>query len=148
MKLTKRAEYGLIALLDLAACPEHDVMQVSRIARRHGISVRFLENIMLDLRRAGFVESQRGRSGGYALARRPEEMTLGEVVRALDESGAPAHGGSAVAEDRVAAWQPPYLGDGDDGSSWLMLRTLRAAVSDALDGISMADLLRGRAAPS
>lgn len=87
LKLTKRTEYGLIALLHLAD-REGEVVSVREIGDRYPIPKRILAETVKELSRAGLLESQRGASGGYWLARPAESISLGEVVTALE--GAPA----------------------------------------------------------
>lgn len=87
LKLTKRTEYGLIALLHLAD-REGRVVPVREIGERYPLPRRLLAEVLKDLSRAGLVDSQRGATGGYRLARPAESVTLGEVVATLE--GAPA----------------------------------------------------------
>lgn len=87
LKLTKRTEYGLIALLHLAH-REGEVVSVREIGDRYPIPKRILAEAVKELSRAGLLESQRGANGGYWLARPAESISLGEVVTALE--GAPA----------------------------------------------------------
>lgn len=86
LQLTKRTEYGLIALIHLAD-PAGPVVSVREIAEQYPIPRRLLAEVVKDLARAGIVESHRGALGGYALARPAERITLGDVVVALE--GAP-----------------------------------------------------------
>lgn len=83
LKLTKRTEYGLIALLHLAQ-RVGEVVSVREIGERYPIPKRLLAETLKELGRAGLVESQRGASGGYWLARPAAEISLGEVVTALE----------------------------------------------------------------
>jgi Rrf2 family protein len=83
MRLSTRGEYGLLALVDLAAQKQGPV-QVSQIAQRQGIPKQYLDQLMLLLRKAGFVASARGRQGGYSLARPAAEITLLDAVAALE----------------------------------------------------------------
>jgi Rrf2 family protein len=83
MRLSRRGEYGLLALVDLAA-RKQETVQVSQIAQRQGIPKQYLDQLMLILRKAGFVVSARGRQGGYALARPASEITLLEAAVALE----------------------------------------------------------------
>jgi Rrf2 family protein len=82
--ISQRAKYALRALLVLAEAPPGEPLMISEISKRQAIPKKFLEQILLELKRAGLVESRRGRLGGYALARRAEKITFGEVVRLLD----------------------------------------------------------------
>lgn len=83
LQLTKRTEYGLIALVHLAD-REGEFVSVREIAERYPVPRRLLAEVLKELGRADLVESQRGSSGGYALARAPEAITLSEVVAALE----------------------------------------------------------------
>lgn len=87
LQLTKRTEYGLIALVHLVDHPG-EVVSVREIAETYGTPRRLLAEVLKDLAREGLAESTRGATGGYTLARRPEDISLGEVVSALE--GPPA----------------------------------------------------------
>lgn len=83
MKITFKGDYALKAVLDLSAgygAPR----RIEEIARRQDIPVKFLEQILLSLKKGGFVRSRRGPSGGYELARSPEKITLGQVIRYVE----------------------------------------------------------------
>lgn len=84
MKLSTKGEYGLLALVDLARHQGSGPVQVQQIAVRQGISKQYLDQLMLLMKKAGFVTSARGRLGGYTLARPAEFITLLEVVTALE----------------------------------------------------------------
>jgi Rrf2 family protein len=85
MRLSKKAQYGTRALLELAANYDQGYVSLSHIAKEEGISLKYLEQLMMPLRRAGMVESQRGAKGGYRLSRSPSQISVGEVIRALEE---------------------------------------------------------------
>ncbi|TXD32423.1 Rrf2 family transcriptional regulator [Lujinxingia vulgaris] len=85
MRLSNRAIYGLRAIFDLAYHSGGEPTQVREIAERAQVPVRFLEQIFLDLKRAGFVESKRGPRGGYRLVAEPAALTLAEVFGALED---------------------------------------------------------------
>lgn len=85
MRISQKLEYAFRALAQLAK--RHDGRTITRLdelAQREGVSATFLVQILSDLRRAGIIESRRGQSGGYLLARRPEAITLGQVANAID----------------------------------------------------------------
>lgn len=85
MKITFKGDYALKAVLDLALNYESDhVVTIHEMARRADMPVKFLEQVLLDLKRGGFVESRRGKVGGYMLARPPAQIKLGEVVRFIE----------------------------------------------------------------
>lgn len=87
--LTAKGKYGLKALVYLAQFEEHRLALVSDIAASNNIPKKFLDAILGELRNAGFVQSRKGKGGGYRLARRPEDIMVGSVVRVLDGPLAP-----------------------------------------------------------
>ncbi|NTT87694.1 RrF2 family transcriptional regulator [Tabrizicola fusiformis] len=87
--LTMKGKYGLKALSDMALADPGAVLQSAEIAQRHGISKKFLDAILADLRLAGIVVTRKGRSGGYRLARPADVISVGEVLRVLDGPLAP-----------------------------------------------------------
>jgi Rrf2 family cysteine metabolism transcriptional repressor len=89
VKLTSRSEYALLALVQLARRRGTEYLTVQAIAEAQEIPQRFLEQILLILKRARYVRSQKGQGGGYALAKAPEEITLAEVIRLFDGALAP-----------------------------------------------------------
>ena len=86
MNLSKKSRYGITALIDLAVYARNQCVQLSSIAERNKISVKYLEQIFSGLRRAGLVKSIKGPQGGYLLAKSPEIITVADVIYALDGS--------------------------------------------------------------
>lgn len=84
MKLTYKGDYSLKAILDLAIHYGKDVVTIHDMARRIDAPVKFLEQVLLDLKRGGFIESRRGKIGGYLLSRPPAAISVGEVARYID----------------------------------------------------------------
>ena len=85
MLFSAKAEYACVAMLELAArFADPKPIRLADVADKHGISDRFLVQILLDLKRAGLVDSTRGAAGGYALARTPEEITLADILKVVD----------------------------------------------------------------
>ncbi len=85
MRITYKGDYALKAMLELALNYENgSILTIHELARRLDIPFKFLEQVLLDLKRGGFVESRRGKIGGYLLARPPVRIKLGEVVRFID----------------------------------------------------------------
>lgn len=84
MKLSTKGRYGLRAFIDLAVYGEKEPVSLTSIAARQEISLNYLEQLMAKLRKAGLVESIRGVNGGYRLARPAEEISVGDVLRALE----------------------------------------------------------------
>ena len=84
MRVSAKVDYAIRAAVELAAIGDRGPVKGERIAQAQEIPLKFLENILGDLRHAGIVRSQRGAEGGYWLARSPEEITLAEVMRAVE----------------------------------------------------------------
>lgn len=98
--LTRKGKYGLKALVHLAALPEGRLAFVTDIAEANNIPKKFLDGILGDLRKAGFVRSKTGKEGGYMLARPAEEIRVGHVIRVLDGPLAPIACASRTAYQR------------------------------------------------
>ena len=90
MKISTKGRYALRVMIDLAAHQDDGLIPLHEIAAREGITVKYLEQIIALLSRAGFLQSVRGKSGGYRLMRAPEEYTVGEILRATEGKLAPA----------------------------------------------------------
>jgi len=84
INVSVKCEYALRAVLDLALASSAEPIRIADIASRRRIPQKFLETILSDLRKQGFLESRRGAEGGYLLARSADSMTVGEVVRAVE----------------------------------------------------------------
>ncbi len=135
MKLSKRGEYGLKAMIDLASQGEPTaVTQIKDIAARQQIPVKFLEQILLTLKNAGLLRSRAGVGGGYYLAKTPDEITLGQVVRVLDGPLAPIPCVSQMAYERCVC--------DDEATCGLRLAMLdvRNAIAGILDKTTLADV--------
>jgi len=81
MKLSTQSRYGVRAIFDIAYHSDGSETQVKEISRRQGISPRYIEQIFQKLKKAGIIGSKRGPSGGYFLNKKPEEITIGEIIR-------------------------------------------------------------------
>ena len=87
--ISNKAKYAFRALLAIAAEREGNALTSAEIARRHGIPHKFLEQILLDLKKAGILESRRGKTGGYAMLRPADTISFGEVLRIFEGPLAP-----------------------------------------------------------
>lgn len=103
MKITTKGRYGLRALIDLAKYSEIEPVSISSIAARQGISERYLEQLMTLLKKAGLIKSIRGAGGGYVLAKEMGEISVGDVLRALEGSLEPVECAGFNQEDSCQA---------------------------------------------
>jgi Rrf2 family protein len=138
MRLSKRGEYGLRAMIMLAGTPHMNaplpVVQIRDISARENISAKFLEQIMLTLKNAGLLHSKLGVGGGYYLARSPAEITLGQIFRILDGPVAPTKCVSQM------AYEPCGCPDQQTCGLRLAMGDVRNAIADILDKTSLADV--------
>ena len=136
MKVTARADYAVRAMLELATA-EGELTKADRIADAQGIPRHFLDNILTDLRRAGLVFTQRGPDGGSRLARPADEITIAQVVRAID--------GPLAAVRDVRPEALTYTGAAAQlPEVWI---AVRAALRGVLEHVTIADVASGRLPP-
>jgi Rrf2 family protein len=136
MKLSKKSEYGLRALLELTLANGRETLQRHQIAERQHIPVEFLEQILLTLKRAGLLASRRGVKGGYTLIKSPGEITLGQVIRILDGPLAPISCVSKTAYQKCSDCPyaaKPYCPLQD------AMGEVRNAIADILDNYTLDD---------
>ncbi len=135
MRLSKRGEYGLRALQDLAAHYGEGPVPNRDLAARNNVPPRFLEQIMLTLKHGQIVRSQKGPRGGYYLARPPQQINLAEVVRLLDGPLAPI---SCVSE---TAYEPCGCPDMEACGLRRVMREVRDVVAGMMERTTLADLV-------
>jgi Rrf2 family protein len=137
VRVTAKVDYAVRAAIELAAAGEGPV-KGERIAEAQGIPFKFLENILIELKHAGLVRSQRGAEGGYWLAKPPEEVTLAEVVRAIEGpiANVRGEGPQDVAYDGSARRLQEV---------WI---AVRANLRSVLEHVTLADLANGNLPPS
>jgi len=140
MRLSKRGEYGLRAMIMLAGTPEPDaslpMVQIKEISQREQISAKFLEQILLTLKNAGLLHSKMGVGGGYYLARPPGEISLGQIFRTLDGPVAPINCVSQM------AYEPCGCPDEQTCGLRLVMGDVRNAIADILDNTTLADVTK------
>lgn len=132
--LSSRAKYATRALLDLTLHDEAGPVAIHQTAERQGIPLKYLEQVMLGLKRHGFVQSRKGPGGGYFLARPPGEITLGAVVRAMDGPLAPISCVSLTGYMECGCPEPETCGLRE------AFREARDALAAVLDGTTFADI--------
>jgi len=96
VKLSTKGRYAMVALADLALVANDDLVSLAEISKRQDISLPYLEQLFVKLRRAGLVEAVRGPGGGYRLARSPEEIRVSEVMEAVEETVNAMHSGAGA----------------------------------------------------
>jgi len=133
MKISHRGLYALKALLHLAAANDRGLVKIHEIAEEEAIPEKFLEGILVTLKNARLVMSQRGREGGYRLRRPPDETMIGEVVRIMDGPLAPL--GDAVELAQRVRTEPRHAGLFD------VFLDVRNAAAGILDHTTLADVL-------
>ena len=132
--LTNKAKYGLRAMCALTI-PGSERLQARAIAARANVPEKFLEAILVDLRRAGFVESRRGQNGGHALAKPASDIMVGDLIRAIDGPLAPVRCASMTAYEPCADCADPEQCAVRD-----LMRETRAALASVLDTCSLRTL--------
>lgn len=131
MKITYKDDYALNALLELAVHYGSDVLTSAELAERLDIPFKFLEQILLELKKGGFVESRRGKVGGYLLARPPDQIKLGDVIRFINGPLSP-----------ISCVEPEYSGCLHQPRCVLrpLWQQVEQATARILDGVTFADL--------
>jgi Rrf2 family cysteine metabolism transcriptional repressor len=122
MNISVKSEYALQAMFDLAAQPPGEPVKIAEIARRQNIPQKFLELILASLKQGGFVESRRGAEGGYRLSKTADQITVGEVLKFVEEG------------KRIQRKTPDAFGD--------LWKRVDASVSIILDRTTFAELVR------
>jgi Rrf2 family protein len=126
MRITRQVRYAVYGVFDLAYNGEDRPVAVQEIAHRQRVPARYLEQILQRLRRAGLVESKRGPGGGYVLASSPSEITLADIVAAVEGSVLEAAEAGPDVDER-----PDFI--------WLLMET---TVGKVLGGINLAEVCR------
>ena len=124
MRVSTRGRYALRLMLDLAMNNTGEPVRLKDVAKRQEISEKYLEQIISILNKAGFVKSVRGPAGGYSLKRKPEEYTVGMILRLTEGSLAPVDCGRA-----------------DQCVTVLLWKKLNDAINGVVDNITLADLV-------
>lgn len=137
MKLSKKGEYALRALIDLGISLrlERPIIQVSELARKEELPVKFLEQILLELRGHGIIATKRGKYGGYYLAKPMEEIVIGHIVRLIDGPLAPI---SCVSQ---TAYAPCTCPDEEHCGLRMLMMDVRNAIANILDRYTLAQVV-------
>jgi Rrf2 family protein len=137
MKLSKRGEYALRALIDLGIASElgWPMLQISELASKEKLPTKFLEQIFTQLKSAGYVASRRGKFGGYSLARPMNRIKFGAVIRLIDGPLAPIRCVSQTSYERCSCPDEIHCG------LRLLMFDVRNAISTILDRYTLADIV-------
>jgi Rrf2 family protein len=128
MKLTTRGHYSVKALLDLSLQPGYGPTSVKAIAQRQDLPAPYLEKLLIEMRRSGIVKSVRGAQGGYQLAQKPEQISLGKILDAVGETIEPL------------AKHSPDTNVAEDWVTFSLWQKLHQKLKEALYSITLADL--------
>ena len=135
--ISKRTQYGLKAVLNLASHYGEGPVLISSISESEGIPVRFLELILLHLKNRGLLQSKKGKGGGYELSRPPSTITIGSLIRIMEGPLAPLPCASETAFKACAE-----CADVEGCGIRIVMRQVRDAMAEVLDRTTLADLLR------
>jgi len=133
MRISAKADYAVRAAIELAGAAEDGPLKGERISDAQDVSLRFLENILGELKHAGLVQSQRGAEGGYWLNRPADDITLAEIIRAVEGPLASVRGQRPEELDYRAGTEPLQ-------QVWV---ALRANIREILESVTLADLVAG-----
>jgi Rrf2 family cysteine metabolism transcriptional repressor len=133
MKLSRKSEYACLALIDLADRRQEGNVTASSISARKDIPRKYLEQILLILKRAGYVRSVRGAEGGYRLAAEPEEITLAGIFRLMDGALAPVESASEHFYEHTPTEGQKKLSQ--------VFREIRDYIANKLEATTLADII-------
>ncbi|HXY61414.1 MAG TPA: Rrf2 family transcriptional regulator [Nitrospirota bacterium] len=136
MKLSTKGKYGVRAVFEIARNYGKGPITIKEISERQGISFSYLEQILHKLGKARLIESVRGPAGGYLLGRKPQDLTIGDIVRALEGPIALSH--------CLEPGEPGECYKTDDCVARMVWAKVGAKIEEALDGISFQDLLQNQ----
>jgi Rrf2 family protein len=133
MRISAKVDYAVRAAVELAVAGEGPI-KGERLAQAQEIPLKFLENILGELKHAGLVRSQRGTEGGYWLARPPDEITIADIIRAVEGPLASVRGESPGSIEFSGSAEPL-------GKVWV---AVRANLREVLESVSVADIASGK----
>jgi Rrf2 family cysteine metabolism transcriptional repressor len=139
MRLSKKGEYAVRALVEIgfeSKSRPNSLIQISTVAQRTNIPEKFLEQILLALRNGGVLKSKRGVEGGYSLAKGPDDITLGEVIRLLDGPLAPI---PCVSK---SAYEPCSCPEEESCGLRIAMQQVRDAIANILDNYKLSRLIQ------
>ncbi len=138
MKLSTKSRYGTRLILDMVQHNDGTAVQLSEIAKRQDISVKYLEQIIIPLKKANYIKGIRGARGGYVLEKSPNDISVGEIVALME-------GGETICE---CTENPKSCKTAKTCMTRQMWIDAAKAMFDKLNSISFADLLNGKCGPN
>ncbi len=133
MWLSTKTRYGLKAIYEIGSNYEDKPISLNSISTKHGISLNYLEQIIALLKKEELIKSTRGPRGGYSLAKSPEEITLGDIIRALEGSFTPS---DCVHDDMQCSSSYNCV-------SYKVFKKMNDSVSDVVDNITLKNMING-----
>jgi Rrf2 family cysteine metabolism transcriptional repressor len=133
MKLSRKSEYACLALLDLTEHYDKGVRKIEDISNSRNIPKKYLEQILLLLKGAGYVKSRRGYSGGYLLSKPPEEINIAQIIRLIDGHLAPVESASKLFYGESPIEQSPELLN--------IFKDIRDYIANKLENTTFADII-------
>jgi Rrf2 family protein len=137
MKLSKKGEYALRALIDLGLAQElgRPLLRIKELSDKERLPVKFLEQILVQLKGAGYLDSKRGKNGGYSLQKPTKDIMIGDVIRLIDGPLAPIRCVSRI------AYQPCTCPDENHCGLRILMEEVREAITGIVDRYSLADIV-------
>lgn len=133
MKLSTKGRYGLRAMIDLADFGEYENVSISSIADRQSISVSYLEKLIAKLKKAGLVNSIRGSQGGYVVAKSTDDISVGDILRALE--------GNLIPVDCNELMEGSSCSGSDYCVTKYVWKRINDSITDAVDSIKLSELV-------
>ncbi len=134
MRISKKGEYALRAMIALSLNYKKDFVQIQKISEKEGIPEKFLEQILLELKKSGLLQSRRGIGGGYSLIKPPHEITLAQVIRIIDGPLAPL--------SCVSKWAHISCPEEKNCGLRSVMLDVRNAIAKILEGLTFADVCK------
>ncbi|MCT4544573.1 MAG: RrF2 family transcriptional regulator [Vallitalea sp.] len=133
MKLSTKGRYGLRAMIDLVQNSQKDNISLKSISERQGISMNYLEQIIAILKKSGYVKSTRGAKGGYSLAKEPKDISVGDILRALE--------GDLNPVDCTLVNDGKQCDDVDCCITKIVWKKISDSINDVVNNITLQDLV-------
>lgn len=135
MKLTTKGRYGLRAVIDLAVYAKDEPVSLGEVAERQNISISYLEQLIAKLKKAGIVQSTRGAQGGYSLAKEPEKISVGDILRSLEGNLSPVDCSAVAGEGESECASSNFC------VTKYVWKRISDSINDTVNGIFLSELM-------